>query len=42
MFYVADIMVHVKKERINDKFEPAAYTEDGEMTVLTFLLSCVC
>lgn len=42
MFYVADIMVHVKKHRINDNFQPISYTEDGEMVVLTFVLSCIC
>jgi ATP-dependent RNA helicase DOB1 len=42
VFYVADIMVHVKKEKVSDKVEPIPYQEEGEMTVLTFLLSCIC
>lgn len=29
VFYVADIMVHVKKERVNDRFEPENYANEG-------------
>ncbi len=34
-------MIHVKKNRINDKFEAESYDKDGEMVVLTFILSCI-
>jgi hypothetical protein len=40
--YIIDVMLHIKpRNQKNDKVEPAAIYEEGEMEVIPMLLDCV-
>ena len=39
--FIADIIIHTKRDPNSDKYLPGKLTEEGEMLVLPFSLSCI-